>query len=99
MAETALSWSTKMEGSDMNEKSDQSTREAAYFLWENEGRPEGKHLEHWTRALGTPDEVTLAARLAELKQQLKDTSNPASATAISDEIANIETSLAAKRQL
>jgi Protein of unknown function (DUF2934) len=22
----------------------------AYAIWEEEGRPEGKHLEHWTRA-------------------------------------------------
>jgi Protein of unknown function (DUF2934) len=83
----------------MNEDSDQSTREAAYFLWENEGRPEGKDLEHWERALGIEDKAILNHRLRDLKQQLKDTPNPASATAISDEIANIETSLAAKRQL
>jgi hypothetical protein len=83
----------------MNENSDQSTRETAYFLWENEGRPEGKDLEHWARALGTEDETILNLRLTELKRQLNDTSNPASATAISDDIANIETSLAAKRQL
>jgi Protein of unknown function (DUF2934) len=83
----------------MDENNDQSTREAAYFLWENDGRPEGKNLEHWNRALGIEDEAILNVRLADLKRQLKDTSNPASATAIGDEIANIETSLAAKRQL
>jgi Protein of unknown function (DUF2934) len=83
----------------MNKDSDQSTREAAYFLWENEGQPAGKDLEHWERALGIEDEAILSHRLRDLKQQLKDTPNQASATAISDEIANIETSLAAKRQL
>ncbi|WFU12688.1 DUF2934 domain-containing protein (plasmid) [Rhizobium sp. CB3090] len=25
-------------------------RERAYAIWENEGRPEGRHLEHWERA-------------------------------------------------
>ena len=25
-------------------------REAAYWLWEREGRPEGRALEHWLRA-------------------------------------------------
>lgn len=27
-------------------------RERAYFLWEEEGRPEGRALEHWRRASG-----------------------------------------------
>jgi hypothetical protein len=27
-----------------------SIREAAYFIWENEGRPDGRAEEHWTRA-------------------------------------------------
>ena len=25
-------------------------RKRAYFIWEGEGRPHGKHLEHWLRA-------------------------------------------------
>ena len=25
-------------------------RERAYFLWENEGRPEGRALDHWQHA-------------------------------------------------
>lgn len=25
-------------------------RERAYAIWEHEGKPEGKHLEHWERA-------------------------------------------------
>jgi hypothetical protein len=25
-------------------------RERAYFIWEEEGRPAGRHLEHWERA-------------------------------------------------
>ena len=29
---------------------EQSVREAAYFLWEREGRPEGRALEHWRAA-------------------------------------------------
>jgi hypothetical protein len=30
---------------------DQIVSEAAYFIWENEGRPEGKALDHWERAV------------------------------------------------
>jgi hypothetical protein len=29
---------------------DQKIREQAYRIWEEEGRPEGKHDEHWRRA-------------------------------------------------
>jgi hypothetical protein len=29
---------------------EQATREAAYHLWEREGRPDGQALEHWLRA-------------------------------------------------
>ena len=31
--------------------SDDVIREAAYFIWEREGRPEGCAAEHWARAL------------------------------------------------
>ncbi len=30
---------------------DQVVSEAAYFIWENEGRPEGKAVDHWERAV------------------------------------------------
>jgi Protein of unknown function (DUF2934) len=30
--------------------SDQALRDAAYYLWEHEGRPEGRALDHWLRA-------------------------------------------------
>ncbi|OJY02033.1 MAG: hypothetical protein BGP07_14510 [Rhizobiales bacterium 63-22] len=29
---------------------DEERRKRAYEIWENEGRPEGHHLEHWQRA-------------------------------------------------
>ena len=29
---------------------DKQRRERAYWLWENEGRPEGRHDNHWTQA-------------------------------------------------
>jgi hypothetical protein len=29
---------------------EQQIRELAYLIWEEEGRPEGKHLEHYFRA-------------------------------------------------
>lgn len=43
---------------------EQSVREAAYFLWEREGRPEGRALEHWIaaeRIAAGPEAVNLAA--------------------------------------
>jgi DUF2934 family protein len=43
----------------------QAIREAAYFLWESEGRPEGRELEHWLRAGGATsgdEEKILAGR-------------------------------------
>jgi len=30
---------------------EQTVRETAYFLWENDGRPEGRDQEYWYRAL------------------------------------------------
>lgn len=29
---------------------EQAIRERAYAIWEEEGRPEGHHLDHWLRA-------------------------------------------------
>jgi hypothetical protein len=29
---------------------EQAIRERAYAIWEEEGRPEGQHLQHWLRA-------------------------------------------------
>lgn len=34
----------------MNEQDDDRIRTRAYQLWEEEGRPEGKHEDHWQRA-------------------------------------------------
>ena len=30
---------------------EQAIREAAYFIWEREGRPEGRAQDHWGRAV------------------------------------------------
>ncbi len=32
------------------EQNDEKRRERAYRIWEEEGRPEGRHLDHWQRA-------------------------------------------------
>jgi hypothetical protein len=29
---------------------ERAVRERAYAIWEEEGRPEGRHLDHWLRA-------------------------------------------------
>jgi Protein of unknown function (DUF2934) len=43
----------------------QAVRERAYFLWEREGCPEGRALDHWhqalTEELGTEDEEKVLA--------------------------------------
>ena len=39
------------------EKHNQEQHERAYHIWEREGRPEGRHQEHWDEAerdMGTP---------------------------------------------
>ena len=34
----------------MDPEIEEKVRTRAYTIWEKEGRPEGKHLEHWLRA-------------------------------------------------
>ena len=47
----------------MADPDEQTTRETAYFLWESDGRPEGKALEHWLKAqYGGDEEKILAGR-------------------------------------
>jgi len=41
---------------------EQAIRERAYAIWEEEGRPDGKHLEHWRRA---EDEINSAVEAGE----------------------------------
>jgi hypothetical protein len=54
-----LHWFPAMEN-DMHGPREQAIREKAYFLWEKEGRPVGKHLEHWLRAEIDIDTETVA---------------------------------------
>jgi DUF2934 family protein len=35
--------------------SEHELQDAAYYLWEQEGRPEGRALEHWLLASGQSD--------------------------------------------
>jgi hypothetical protein len=46
------------------EQKEQTIRERAYAIWEEEGRPDGKHLEHWRRA---EDEVNSAGEASKNK--------------------------------
>jgi len=34
----------------MNKDTEKEIRERAYRIWQEEGRPKGKHKEHWERA-------------------------------------------------
>jgi len=36
------------------EEKEQAIRERAYAIWEEEGRPDGKRLDHWRRENKTP---------------------------------------------
>ncbi|MGE4047223.1 MAG: DUF2934 domain-containing protein [Acetobacteraceae bacterium] len=36
----------------METDEERAIRERAYFLWEEEGRPEGRALDHWQQASG-----------------------------------------------
>ena len=40
----------QMIGLGMSEQREQAIRERAYALWEQDGRPEGRSLAHWSRA-------------------------------------------------
>ncbi len=45
---------------------DERIRERAYEIWEREGRPAGKSLEHWLKA-----EAEIAAEEKGLKQEIE----------------------------
>jgi Protein of unknown function (DUF2934) len=40
----------QMDQANTNSEREQAIRTRAYFIWVNEGRPEGKDLEHWQQA-------------------------------------------------
>jgi hypothetical protein len=57
---------------------EEQIKELAYFLWEKEGQPEGKHLEHYSRAKqileeqeAVHDPATEAAKESALEIELK----------------------------
>jgi hypothetical protein len=56
LASTATTSQTELEvqaaisSSDGQSDREQAIRERAYAIWEEEGRPEGQHLQHWLRA-------------------------------------------------
>ena len=43
---------------------EEAIKARAYALWENEGRPEGRHLDHWLRASEAFGESDTAAALS-----------------------------------
>ena len=51
----------------MNGRSHEAIRERAYVIWEREGRPQGRELEHWLQAeseLAKVDETPLQSKAA-----------------------------------
>ncbi len=49
----------------MDDDKQRAVREAAYFLWEREGRPEGRALDNWLRAGGASEEEKVLAGQAD----------------------------------
>jgi hypothetical protein len=55
---------------------DQDRRDRAYKMWEDEGRPEGLHEDHWRRAEEQHEQTEQeAAEVTEANQQASDTFN------------------------
>jgi Protein of unknown function (DUF2934) len=48
--ETELEVQAAIASSEGQSDREQAIRERAYAMWEEEGRPEGQHLQHWLRA-------------------------------------------------
>ena len=51
----------------MSEQREQALRERAYVLWEQDGRPEGRSLAHWSQAEAEIAEKKLLAALNKTK--------------------------------
>ena len=53
----------------MNKDKEREIRERAYRIWQDEGRPTGKHEEHWERAR---QQIQEEANMTEGHHSLKD---------------------------
>lgn len=51
---------------------EQQRRERAYKLWEDEGRPDGAHEDHWRRAEGPPISEQEAFDVTKANQDVSD---------------------------
>lgn len=65
----------------MSDTDEDRVRERAYAIWEDEGKPEGEHLRHWSDA---EDELRREAAKTNLKasQQIEETESSTGATGI-----------------
>jgi hypothetical protein len=67
----------------MSEDAESATRLRAYVIWEREGRPEGRHLEHWFLAQREIARTSAAGGIsggespAEQEQQAPSSPHPA----------------------
>lgn len=55
----------------MNDK-EQNQRERAYKIWEDEGRPDGAHEEHWKRAEARDEEEDVTKANQEANDQFNE---------------------------
>jgi hypothetical protein len=51
-----------MNDSDSDPDPEQAIRHRAHAIWEAEGRPDGKYVEHWQRALSEIERERKAAK-------------------------------------
>ncbi len=66
------------------ERTEKKVRDRAYRIWEEEGRPEGRAVQHWQRALkevfATPVATAPAAAKAPAATATKTVAEPAAKT-------------------
>ncbi len=62
----------------MDTERDDAIRRRAYALWESEGRPAGRHEEHWRRAAEAEDGETDVHRRSGRAVPFEDLSNEGS---------------------
>jgi len=56
---------------------EEQIRHRAYEIWELEGRPDGRALEHWTRALNECAEMLSTSTAADTQASVKKNRAPA----------------------
>jgi hypothetical protein len=72
---------------------EQAVRDTAYFLWENDGRPEGREQEYWFRAL----EVCLRRHNLDKELDAPATHSPSAIDPIAERAAEVSRKVGLQR--